>query len=132
MTLQEKLDLATKYVQSVLQMFAPKRTGNLAFNSIRELQEFKTPTQNVIAIGGELAPYAVYTNEKWISPRWSGRSNPNEQWIERAIYYARPIVEMIMGGSITSLDMTPYQNTINQQLEQLIAKNGMELKPDAY
>lgn len=127
MTLQEKLDLATKYVQSVLQMFAPKRTGNLAFNSIRELLDFKTPSRSVIGIGGEIAPYAVYTNE-----RWSRGNNPNEQWIERAIYYARPIVEMIMSGSITSLDMTPYQNTINQQLEQLIAKNGMELKPDAY
>lgn len=132
MTLQEKLDLATKYVQSVLQMFAPKRTGNLAFNSIRELQEFKTPTQNVIGIGGELAPYAVYTNEKWISPRWSGRSNPNENWIQRAIYYARGTVEMIMSGEITGLDLTPYQEAINKQLEELIAKNGLGLNESAY
>ena len=132
MTLQEKLDLATKYVQSVLQMFAPKRTGNLAFNSIRELLDFKTPSRSVIGIGGEIAPYAVYTNEKWISPRWSGRSNPNENWIQRAIYYARGTVEMIMSGEITGLDLTPYQEAINKQLEELIVKNGLGLNESAY
>ena len=31
-------------------------------------------------------PYVPYTVEKWISPRWRGRKNPNEQWIiERGI-----------------------------------------------
>lgn len=28
--------------------------------------------------------YTVYTNEVWISPKWKGKSNPNEGWINIA------------------------------------------------
>lgn len=27
------------------------------------------------------APHTVYTEEEWISPRWGGKTNPNEKWI---------------------------------------------------
>lgn len=27
--------------------------------------------------------YIAYTVERWISPRWKGRENPNEQWIRK-------------------------------------------------
>lgn len=28
--------------------------------------------------------YMPYTEEKWISPRWRGRANPNEGWFKQA------------------------------------------------
>ncbi len=27
------------------------------------------------------APHTVYTEEAWISPKWNGKTNPNEKWI---------------------------------------------------
>lgn len=27
--------------------------------------------------------YIAYTVERWISPQWRGRKNPNEQWIRK-------------------------------------------------
>lgn len=40
---------------------------------------------NNIIVGGGIVDYAVYTNEKWISPRWNGKQNPNEAWVEVAV-----------------------------------------------
>lgn len=36
--------------------------------------------------GSEQAYYMPYTNERWISPRWKGKKNPNERWFDEAIY----------------------------------------------
>lgn len=52
-------------------------TGNLAFNALR----IKIVDDTVdIYIDENIAPYAVYTNEPWTSPRWNRKSNPNEGW----------------------------------------------------
>lgn len=34
-----------------------------------------------------LAPYTPFTNEQWISPRWNGKQNPNENWWNDAIEF---------------------------------------------
>lgn len=51
--------------------------GNLAFNALR----IKIIEDTVdIYVDKNVAPYVVYTNEPWISPRWNGKKNPNEGW----------------------------------------------------
>ena len=74
-------------------------TGNLAFNAVKKRfyrgRNFKT------WIDEDIAPYAPYTNEPWLSPHWKGKKNPNEGWFERT---ARRIAEntaKYCGGTIT-------------------------------
>ena len=99
MTLNEKLEQASKYLQQVLKVFAPKDTGNLSLNAIRIVQV--APSKYQIIIGGEIAPYAVYTNAEWVSQRWSGKVNPNQGWVNRAIDNAKPVLMSILSGAIT-------------------------------
>lgn len=117
MTLQEKLEQASKYLQSVLKLFAPKDTGNLSLNAIRLSQV--APNEWQIIIGGEIAPYAVYTNEKWQSQKWQGKRNPNEGWVERAIESAKPNLNLILGGKITisELDTLIKEQQLALQLQ---------------
>lgn len=61
---------------------APRRTGNLADNAIRF--EFVGNTCNIY-VDEEIAPYMPYTNEKWLSPKWNGKQNPNEAWWQDTI-----------------------------------------------
>lgn len=41
--------------------------------------------------------YMPYTNEEWISPRWRGRKNPNEQWWEKAFNQTLSFLSSIYG-----------------------------------
>ena len=68
---------------------APKDTGNLAYNAIQVVY-----INNVIKIYVEknIAPYMLYTNEPWISPKWNGKKNPNEAWWNNLI---QGIIEII-------------------------------------
>ena len=99
MTLNEKLEQASKYLQQVLKVFAPKDTGNLSLNAIRIVQV--SPSKYQIIIGGEIAPYAVYTNAEWVAQRWAGKVNPNQGWVNRAIDNAKPVLMSILSGAIT-------------------------------
>jgi hypothetical protein len=99
MTLNEKLEQASKYLQQVLKVFAPKDTGNLSLNAIRIVQV--APSKYQIIIGGEIAPYAVYTNADWVAQRWAGKVNPNQGWVNRAIDNAKPVLMSILSGAIT-------------------------------
>lgn len=58
----------------------PYLTGNLANNALRVKV---TKQEVVIFIDQSIAPYAPYTNEPWISPKWKGTPNPNAGWWER-------------------------------------------------
>jgi hypothetical protein len=82
-----------------IKAYAPKDTGNLAYNAIK----MKMPNAHTceIYISGNsiklansaygsyfkygVAPYAPFTIEKWISPKWGGRKNPNEGWWQNAL-----------------------------------------------
>lgn len=66
-----------------LKKYAPKDTGNLAYNSIQYV--FTSDNECQIKVNEQVAPYMVFTNEKWISPKWKGKPNPNEQWWNKAI-----------------------------------------------
>lgn len=119
---------ACLYLSEMLRLSAPVDTGNLALNSINIV--FKSPTRVTIVIGAEVAPYALYTNEPWISPRWRGRTNPNEHWVQAACEAARPVMRALISGSISEeeyLDLLRITRQdaykrINQMQE---AKNGI-------
>lgn len=57
-------------------------TGNLALTATQI--RFKDANTCVIYIDPKIAPYMPYTTEKWISPKWKGKKNPNEGWFDRA------------------------------------------------
>ena len=59
-------------------------TGNMAFNASKI--EFTDDRTCNLYIDDEVAPYVPFTNEKWISPKWKGHKNPNEDWFGRATY----------------------------------------------
>lgn len=63
----------------------PYRTGNMRQNGTVAAGVSHNVAE--IRIGGDKAPYAVYTEYPWISPRWNGRKNPNEGWIENLTKY---------------------------------------------
>lgn len=67
----------------ILRQHSPVRTGNLRYNATNA-ERITTDTVSVY-IDGDIAPYAPYTNETWISPKWNGKKNPNEGWVDRAV-----------------------------------------------
>lgn len=81
MTSQRFVKLCLNAVSN-LRALAPKDTGNLAYNAIR--YEMPSPDTFVIYVDEAIAPYMPYTNEEWISPKWNGKKNPNENWFDRA------------------------------------------------
>jgi hypothetical protein len=109
-SLEDRLHFAAQYLQNTLKLFAPKDTGNLSTNAIRIV--YVSPTEWNIVIGGEIAPYAVYTNEAWFAEHWGGKKNPNEGWIQHAIKVATPMIQSIMGGAVSEEDI---KNTMQQQ-----------------
>jgi hypothetical protein len=77
---------------------SPYDTGNLSKNGIRIVLK---GDDIHIAIGGNLANYAVYTNEPWLSVKWNGKQNPNEGWIKKAITKALPTLKAIYKNEMT-------------------------------
>lgn len=88
---------ALNILKLVLQARAPYDTGNLALNSIRIVG-------NAIYIGGEIADYAIYTNEPWIRGK-----NPNEGWVEKAIEEAKPMIQRVLSNKATMQDIAETQ-----------------------
>lgn len=97
---------ACNVLKMVLQARAPYDTGNLALNSIRIVN-------NAVLIGGEIADYAIYTNEKWTKGK-----NPNEGWVERAIEEAKPLIQRIVSGRASIEDIRATQ----QKYKTIIAE----------
>lgn len=100
------LKVAAEFLKSCLQAYAPYDTGNLALNSIRIM--YDSNGEIFVAVGGEIAPYAVYTNEKWASSKWNGKSNPNERWIDNAIDEAIPLIKQYLTKELSQKDFDQY------------------------
>lgn len=91
---------------------APVDTGNLKENAIvgkwvgnnkyviyinvGDTEAFVRGSQNVRGV----APYTPFTNEKWISPRWNGKQNPNEHWWNNACEFAINEIAKQLKGSL--------------------------------
>lgn len=76
----------------------PIYTGNMRYNAT-QIGQYGNGMY-VIAVDGGIAPYAVYTNEPWISPKWNGKSNPNEGWIESGVELMATIIAQTLGGRL--------------------------------
>jgi hypothetical protein len=76
----------------------PIDTGNLRYNSVKFI--FTSPTRAVVYIDEKVAPYMPYTDRPWLSPRWNGKKNPNENWFENAVQKALEKTTKSMKGKI--------------------------------
>ncbi len=108
---------AVDYLVMWLRIRAPKDTWNLTNHGIRKVWNPVRFSWEVV-IGGEPAPYAIYTNEPWISTKWHGAINPNQGWIQMAVEEAKPTLIGILSGVITEQD---YQDLMSKATNQLSA-----------
>lgn len=100
----------------VLQARAPYDTGNLAINSIRIID-------NAVYIGGEIADYAIFTNEPWIN---RPGKNPNEGWVQKAIMEAVPIIQQALKHKYSTEDLKRikqrYRNIYNRRRRKMLRR----------
>ena len=99
-----------------LKSVCPYRTGDLERNGIRVKIDNGTMC---VVVGHEtsklLGEYAVYTNEPWISPKWGGKQNPNQGWIERGIEKALPLIKQVYQG-MTADDFNNVMDDLQRQI----------------
>ena len=89
--LQEQLKQGIE--SAVLEIYkatAPHRRGTLK-NQIRV--EMTDGGFNIISD----IYYMPYTTEKWKSPRWRGRTNPNERWWDNSTEMAMRFLSTVFG-----------------------------------
>lgn len=115
--------LAALYLHSALVANCPKDTWNLALNGIRIVQD---AGKFYVVVGGESAPYAHFTNEKW-----EKGTNPNEGWVERTIEMCLPYIKQIMSGTISTEEVNQiiqddFYKNIAEQRADWVARKEME------
>ena len=107
--------MAYNVLVMALKSVCPYRTGNLERNGIRVNIDNGSMC---VEIGHEtsklLGEYAVYTNEPWISPKWGGKQNPNQGWIERGIEKALPLIRQVYSG-MTIDDFNDLMDDLQRQ-----------------
>lgn len=82
----------------IFQSLVPIDTGNLRYNATK-LENSGAGTYKIV-VSGDVAPYNVYTNEAWISPKWGGKKNPNEGWIDSGVELIAQIIAEQLGGEV--------------------------------
>lgn len=115
LSLEQKTQLAAQIVETACRIYAPKDTGNLSLNAIRSVYE---DGMWQVVIGGEVAPYAIYTNEEWINR--GGKENPNKHWIEDAIESVKSVIVNIFSGTYTIEQIQAYQSYLDLMAEDTI------------
>lgn len=85
-----------------LRSLSPIDTGNLKYNAIR--YEFVDKDTCKIYVDESIAPYMVYTNEPWISPKWNGKKNPNEKWFDKAVNSLVETIKMELGSHVKRIE----------------------------
>lgn len=89
--LQEELKKGIeKAVLYIYKSTSPMRTGNLK-NQIRF--EYTEQGFNIISD----ISYMPYTTERWVSPRWKGRTNPNERWWDKSTEMSLNFISTVFG-----------------------------------
>lgn len=73
-------------------------TGNMRYNASKIRRVDQNTTE--MLIDANIAPYVVYTNEPWISPKWNGKKNPNQGWFERATEAVAIELAAMLGGTL--------------------------------
>ena len=108
-----RLEQAVDYLVIWLKIRAPKKSGNLSINAIKKVWNSMLQTWDIV-IGGELAPYAVFTNEVWIN---RPGVNPNQGWIQQTCIEAKPVLQAILSGTMTQDDIESIMMTHNTEME---------------
>lgn len=85
-------------LQKYLQSICPYDTGNMKANI--KCERVSRDEYRVI-VGGTPAPYAVYTNERWIDKRWKGKQNPNEKWIDMGVDHFAALLAQKLKGDLS-------------------------------
>ena len=88
-----KLQMLLAQALIIVQTQSPYRSGELS-------RSFKI--RNVDG-GVEIytdVDYMVYTNEAWLSPKWRGRQNPNQDWFKEATELIARYIAMGLGGQV--------------------------------
>jgi hypothetical protein len=123
LSLEQKTQFVANIVETACRIYAPKDTGNLSLNAIRSVYENGVWQ---VVIGGEVAPYAVYTNEEWINRKGQ---NPNEHWIEKAIESVKSVIINIFSDVYSVEEIQEYQGKLNTIAEEtLLNRNKGEIK----
>ena len=105
-----------------VQLKHPNRsvTDNLK-NNATKIECYGQSTR--IFVDETIAPYVVYTNEKWLSPRWKGTKNPNEGWFDEfAIKFLQQLAQRLHGEirykhgkyETGSIDQALKENRLNE------------------
>lgn len=92
----------------IFQTCTPIDTGNLRYNAVQS--RFSGQKSCEIYVNTDIAPYMPYTNEQWTSPKWHGKTNPNQGWFKKAIETAIFGVfgnraTILLNGSPATLDL---------------------------
>ncbi len=77
-----------KQLAFAVSLRVPKRTGELASTITKDTTSevgYEIYRLEIGGSDGERGYYMPYTNEKWISPKWNGKKNPNEAWWQQSI-----------------------------------------------
>lgn len=106
MDLLQKTEIAALIIETACRIYAPKDTGNLSMNGIRSVYE---NGMWQVVIGGEVAPYAVETNEVWEKGK-----NPNEGWVENAINSVKQSIVGVFQDKYTEEDLINYQSKLTK------------------
>lgn len=109
---KRRFDRAFLKAVDKLRELAPKDTGNLAYNAIKYRWLNANQFEIYIDVGDTdafvesqqflqgTAPYTPFTNEAWISPRWNGKKNPNENWWNNAVEQIVQLIAEYLGGKL--------------------------------
>lgn len=101
---QEKFIQLTVGAFQIFQAIVPIDTGNMRYNAT---QFYSTGMRSVtIRVDGTVAPYALYTNAPWISPRWHGKKNPNEGWVKGGVEIVAMHISQQLGGAPITWEAT--------------------------
>lgn len=82
----------------IFRSIVPIDTGNMRYNATNYMNMGGLSCQ--IKVDANIAPYAVYTNAPWISPRWHGKKNPNEGWVEGGVELIAMYLAQSLGGRV--------------------------------
>ena len=94
-----------------LRKVAPVDTGNLRdsikykwisdheFELYVNVGDTDALVNNQTYIKGQ-APYMPFVNEEWISPKWKGKKNPNQDWWNTTIEDVIQFIAKRLGGEL--------------------------------
>lgn len=125
-TLDERKWQAATLLTTILFKNAPKDKWNLALNGIRIVQD---DGEYTVVIGGEVAPYAKYTNEDWdeFEAPLKGKENPHKYWIQQSIEEAMPYIKSIFSANYSEADIKSVLEAYNKDIKNQYANKDADL-----